>query len=246
MFLAWVEKLAYRKSDVIIGTMPNLKEHVASVSKTNVPVHCIPMGVPSSSYLTQEPLKPDFKDKYFAKDTFKVMHAGTIGITNALGTFLKTAEALQSDPRFEFFLVGDGPLKKEYQEKYSHLSNLIFVPKVNKKQVQSVLACSDIVYFSVFPSKVWDYGQSLNKVVDYMHSGKPIIASYSGYPSMINEAGCGSFVPSNDVDVLINELCRYAEMPREDLVSIGQKGKTWIEKNRSYQQLASDLANILR
>ena len=40
-------------------------------------------------------------------------------------------------------------------------------------------------------SKVWDYGQSMNKIVDYMMAGKPVVASYSGYPSMLNEAGSG-------------------------------------------------------
>ncbi len=34
----------------------------------------------------------------------------------------------------------------------------------------------------------------MNKVVEYMLAGKPIIASYTGYPSMINEAECGYFV----------------------------------------------------
>lgn len=66
--------------------------------------------------------------------------------------------------------------------------NLIFAPKVQKQMVQSVLARCDLVYFSVHVSTVWRFGQSLNKVIDYMLSGKPIIASYTGYPSMINEA----------------------------------------------------------
>lgn len=243
--LAWVEKLAYRKSDAIIGTMPNLKEHVDSVIDTNTTVYCIPMGVPPVSNRIQESLDESFKSQYFSQETFKVVHAGTVGITNALDTLFEAAEKLKLDSRFEFFIVGDGPLKKNYQAQFAHLTNVTFVPKVKKTQVQAVLNFCDVVYFSVFPSKVWNYGQSLNKVVDYMLSGKPIVASYSGYPSMIDEAGCGSFVAANNVGALVQILQRYEKMSVAQRSAIGERGKVWIEENRSYPKLASELAKII-
>ena len=61
---------------------------------------------------------------------------------------------------------------------------------------------ADVVYFSTFPSAVWNYGQSLNKIVDYMLAGKPIIGSYSGFYSMINEAKCGYLVEANNSEAL--------------------------------------------
>ena len=72
------------------------------------------------------------------------------------------------------------------------MTNISFAPKVKKAQVQSVLRHCDVLYFSVEDSKVWRYGQSLNKLIDYMHARKArLSASYSGYPSMLNEAQCG-------------------------------------------------------
>ena len=41
--------------------------------------------------------------------------------------------------------------------------------------VQSVLSRCDLLYFSVHVSTVWKYGQSLNKVIDYMLAGKPVV-----------------------------------------------------------------------
>ena len=90
-------------------------------------------------------------------------------------------------------MVGDGHLKQAYIELTHDLKNVRFAPKVPQNQVQSILKEADIVYFSTFPSSVWNYGQSLNKIVDYMLAGKPIIGSYSGFPSMINEAECEVF-----------------------------------------------------
>ncbi len=78
-----------------------------------------------------------------------------------------------------------------------------------------------------------------------MNSGKPIVASFSGYPSMINEAGCGSFVPAGDVAALENEIQWYSEMSPNEREVLGQRGKTWLLKNRRYDQLASEYLEII-
>ncbi|HQO17517.1 MAG TPA: glycosyltransferase, partial [Methylotenera sp.] len=114
-----------------------------------------------------------------------------------------------------------------------------------KNMVQSVLAHSDLLYFSVYKSKVWSYGQSLNKVIDYMLSNKPIVASFSGYPSMINEAGCGTYVPAEDAASLVNEIKRYFSMSVEERNQIGARGKAWLLENRSYKKLANEYISFL-
>jgi glycosyltransferase involved in cell wall biosynthesis len=245
LLLSLIEKAAYRYSDAIIGTMPNLVQHVRAVSGSEKPVYCIPMGVSESHMVRQESLPVGYKEKYLSSSKIKVVHAGTIGTTNALEVFFEAASVLSDNEFIEFIVVGDGALKDKYVEKYSCLGNIIFAPKVSRDQVQSVLAECDIVYFSVFPSKVWDYGQSLNKVIDYMLSGKPIVASYSGYTSMINEANCGSFVPSGDVLALTMELERYAAMSEAERLEIGLRGRDWIIDQRPYGKLARAFSDIV-
>ena len=132
-------------------------------------------------------------------------------IINALDAFFECAHLMADVPFVHFLVIGDGDLRENYQLKYQGLQNLSFVPKIPKSMVQHALSLCDILYFSVFNSRVWDFGQSLNKVVDYMLAGKPIVASYSGFPSMINEARCGSFVHAGDALALRDELLTYAE-----------------------------------
>jgi glycosyltransferase involved in cell wall biosynthesis len=111
--------------------------------------------------------------------------------------------------------------------------------------VQAVLAKFDLLYFSTHMSRRWRYGQSLNKIVDYMLSGKPIVASYSGYPSMINEAGAGTYVESDDISALGAEIIRYLALPSSERQDIGARGRDWIIANRSYQTLAKGYLSIL-
>ncbi|EGR1094115.1 glycosyltransferase WbuB [Vibrio cholerae] len=245
LFLSLIEKMGYKYSDAIIGTMPNLAEHVANVCKTSKPVYCIPMGFSEEQLYNQCNIDEDYYLKYLSSEKFKIVHAGTIGITNALDVFFKTAEKLVSNDEIEFIIVGDGPLKSFYFSKYGHLSNVVFAPKVNKDQVQAVLSHCDLVYFSVFPSKVWEYGQSLNKVIDYMLSGKPILASYYGYPSMINEAECGYFVPSGDSDSLKDKIVELSQMPKSLRNELGQRGRDWLFTNRTYKHLSIQFSKIL-
>jgi glycosyltransferase involved in cell wall biosynthesis len=243
--LALIEYLGYRYADAIVGTMPNLGEHVAKILGYARPVACIPMGIDASMLAEIMDVPGDYTERYLPKGKFIVAHAGTIGITNALDTFLDCAESLNENPEIHFLVVGDGDLRAHYQAKYGHLKNLTFAPKVPKQMVQSVLAKCDLLYFSVHDSKVWNYGQSLNKIVDYMLAGKPIVASYSGYPSMINEADCGMFIPVCDVNALSLAVVRYAAMDEADRNEAGRRGRDWIVNHRDYRILAQKYLEVL-
>jgi glycosyltransferase involved in cell wall biosynthesis len=243
--LGFIERLAYRYADAVVGTMPNLGEHVAAMLGRPKTTHCIPMGVDEALLAPGDALPVDYVETYIPRDKFIVTHAGTIGITNALDTLLDCAELMRDDPRIHFLVVGEGDLRAHYQRKYAHLPNLTFAPRVPKQMVQAVLSRCDLLYFSVHVSTVWKYGQSLNKVIDYMLAGKPVVASYTGYPSMINEADCGTYVPAGDIEALRREVQRYAAMEVSQREAIGRRGREWILAHRRYETLAKNYLDIL-
>lgn len=246
MALSLLERWAYSVSDLIIGTMPNMKAHVSSINATEASkVICIPIGTPDdtlnpffSSYIPETPQK---------KHQFVMGYVGTVGKTNALDTLFTALESIDLvQHNIEFHVVGDGPMLEHYVERYSHIDNLLFVGHVGKETVAEVISGFDVVYFSTFKSRVWEYGQSLNKLVDYMLAGKPILGSYSGFPSMINEAECGWFVPAEDHIALAEKIVALSAFDKDALVKIGERGSKWIRENRRYSLLASDLLNHLK
>lgn len=242
--LRLIERLGYRSADVIVGTMPNLEEHVAQVLGRRRVVHCIPMGIDETFLTNCLPLKPAYEAKYIPQGKFIVCYAGSIGISNALDTLLACARTLQGRSDIHFLIVGKGDLKVKYQDICADLPNITFAPAVEKAMVQSVLARGDLLYFSTHISNVWKYGQSLNKLIDYMLAGKPIVASYTGFPSMIDEAGGGSFVPAGDVAALRHEIQRYADMPEEQRLKMGTASRNWLLCNRRYEKLAADYLKL--
>ncbi|WP_086482147.1 glycosyltransferase family 4 protein [Oceanospirillum sanctuarii] len=245
IFLSWLERLGYEKADKVVGTMPNLGLHIENVTGKHIEAACIPQGVDDSLLDRPEPLSEEYVNKYFPKDKFIVCHAGSIGADNALETFFACARAMQNREDIHFLMVGDGYLKEHFQSENADLDNLTFAPRVEKKQVQSVLSYVDVVYFAVNTSPLWAYGQSLNKVIDYMLSGKPVLASYTGYSSMINEADCGLFVPAEDVEALSVAVDRFSKMPEGELNDMGRRGREWILSNRRYDTLASQYLEVI-
>ena len=242
--LQFIEWLGYKFSDEIVGTMPKLDLHVEKILGSKKNVTCIPMGVSEELLNQKNEILPECFNSFFPRDKFIVTYAGSIGIDNALDTLFESVRKLSSYKKIIFVIAGKGDLLESYKEKCSSLENVKFLGNVDIKYIQSILKRSSILYFAAHPTKVLEYGQSLNKIIDYMFSGTPIIASYSGYPSMINEAKCGLFVPAGDSKALTNKLVELSGHSASELDEMGMKGKNWILKNRQYSLLASDYQQI--
>lgn len=240
--LAVVERLGYRRSDLIVGTMPALDRHVREVLGEERDVRCVPMGFSTRVEDTAGEGPPPSRS---AEGELVVGYAGTVGVTNALEVLLDAARLLRDEPSIRFRVIGDGPLLAGLKETYADLDSVTYVPKVPKDEVRVELHQCDLLYLSTYPSRVWEFGQSLNKLVDYMLSGRPVLASYDGFPSMVDEAGCGSFVPAGDPAAVAAEIRRYCAMSIAERDRMGRAGRSWILEHRSYEQLAADYLEVL-
>ena len=246
LLLSWVEKLGYRKSNIVVGTLPNLKEHVNNILKDKREVYSIPQGVDVELFQNPVGLSEEYNNKYIPKNKFIVGYAGTIGKSNALDTLVNVAEKLKDNDEIHFLLVGDGDYREELMERSSELDNVTFAPKVKKAQVQSVIKYCDVLYDSVIDSKLYDYGLSRNKWIDYMFAGKPMLVSFKGFKSMINEAGNGYFVQPENEKELMDKIIELYHLPNEELKEMGQRGKNWLLENRTFDKLAEKYLKIIK
>lgn len=230
-FLSKIEKLGYKKADLIVGTMPNLNEHVQQTIKSPFKFAYLPMGFDT------ENLNIAHRDWDIPKNKFIVGYAGTIGNANQLDDMLKAAEILK-DSNIVFAILGDGPLKETLRKKYGHLDNIIWYPAVEKKEVFSFLDKCDVLVNTWKNVPIYKYGVSPNKWIDYMYAAKPIIVAYSGYPCIINEAECGEFVEAENPKALAYAIEKYSKKDKNELNSIGQKGREYLINNLNYDRLA--------
>lgn len=242
ILLTWIEKFGYQKANIIVGTMPNLVEHVENtIGKTNK-CFTIPQGYSPDFYNNQEILEQSYIDKFIPKDKFIVAYAGTINSNNPIDVLIEAARILKNDSIF-FLIVGDGNRREALIEKSNDLPNVIFAPSIPKSKVNHLLNLTSVCFDS-FSSDLAKYGLSRNKWIDYMYAGKPIICSYSGYRSMINESDSGSFIEYNNSELLADEILKYAKMDTFELAAKGRRAHEYIVNNRSFEELANNYLKL--
>jgi glycosyltransferase involved in cell wall biosynthesis len=240
--LSKIEKFGYKKADVIVGTIPNLKEHVEDVIGRTEKCFCVPQGINLDFYSEQEKLSDEYINNFIPKDKFIVIYAGTINTNNPLEVIINAAKSLQ-ESNVHFLIVGEGNQKSSLMEKAKNISNVSFPPSVKKNQVNHLLSFSSVCFDS-FSSSLARFGLSRNKWIDYMYAGKPIICSYSGFQSMINECDAGSFVPYNDEKALAAEILKYLNCSKEEMETMGKRAKDFIVENRTFAILAKKYLSL--
>jgi len=238
IYLSWLEKFGYKKSNLIVGTMPNLIEHVRVNCKISTKCICIPQGLSINFYTNDQiELDPDYIISHIPSNKFIVCYAGTLNINNPLEALIRAAEILKNDTHIHFIILGEGNLKKHYVETTKNFLNISFPPTIHKNQVNAFLKNVDICYDS-FDSKLAKFGLSRNKWIDYMFASKPIVCSYDGYQSMINEADCGTFVKYNDSNALAEVIKSFSSLSKVDIENIGIRGKKYLLENRTFENLS--------
>ncbi len=244
-FLAWVEKKAYENADYIVGTMPRLDLHIKEVIDKPFRFKHIGQGVDPEFFDNLEPLPLEIENM-IPKDKFIVGFAGGFNLAYKLEQFVDVARILKERGMDDIVLVfmGDGPEKEKVMEKAKDLDNMIFLPRVTKKQVISFLTKCDVLVNSFRDRRIYKYGISPNKWIDYLYSARPIIMSCSCDTDIIAEVGCGELVPAERPDLIAEKIIEYYHKPKEELEEMGRKGREYLLKNMNYDVLSDKYISI--
>jgi glycosyltransferase involved in cell wall biosynthesis len=243
--LKWIERFGYKNADHITATMPRADLHIKEVLNQPFQFTCIPQGINLDFFNNLQILEKKFLEEHIPSNKFIIGYAGTLGKANGLETIIETFKDLAgTHPQLHLVLLGDGPLKERLTVLAAGAANITFVPKVNRAFVNSFLQQCNLLYDSVKAVPLYRFGSSQNKWMDYMYSGKPMLVSYTGFLSLINEAGCGIAVPSEDKQALKDAIIGFNQMDAGKLTEMGLKGKEFVLKHRSFDKLAENYLEL--
>jgi glycosyltransferase involved in cell wall biosynthesis len=248
ILLGWFEKFGYKHADHIVATMPKADIHIRKRIKQEFNFTCIPQGIDlnllnGNTNLTEEEIK-----EFFLEKKFVVGYAGALGRANSLETLIETARHINKRliNDIHFILVGDGNAKQDLMKLAKGLKNVSFMPRIPKIKVQGFLQNCDLLYASAKQVPLYNYGISLNKLMDYMLSAKPIVFAFSGYDSLISESGCGSVIPAGDAAKLEDAILTYYYMDKDEREKTGRKGRDYIMNHRTFNVLAGQYQYIFQ
>lgn len=242
-FLAWVEKLGYKKADHIVSLLVNTDKHIEKVlNNRNFKYTWVSNGFDSNITKDLEPISNDMQNKI--PNDFVVGYAGSLGIANAMHYIIEAIKLLK-DKNVYLCIVGKGNEEQKLKKIAEGYDNIIFFDKIPKNQVQSFLSNCSILYLGIQNLPLYRYGISMNKTFDYMFAEKPILLS-APTDNIIEVANCGKVVKPDNIKMLCNNILMFKKMSEEERSNMGKRGKTHLLNHFTYEKLANDYIVIFK
>ena len=243
ILLGYIEKLGYNSADAIVGSMPNLKEHVENVVKRQKNVYYIPQGVDINNELSTN---FNIGLPSNIEDSFSIIYAGTIGLANKIDDIINVARQLQLKAiNVHIYILGNGPLKSFYIEEAKSLKNITFLDSISSQDVAQFLSNFDLLMLTWSDLPIYRFGVSPNKVIDYMKSGRPILMSYSGYPSLYELEKYCFLTEAENTEAITSKIIEIKSKSKIELDLMGKKAREILHKYHNYDTLSDKYIDIM-
>lgn len=245
------ENDAYRFADAVVSLLPKADRHMVEHGMDPRKFYPLPNGIDVEQWeKSTEKIPVEHHNlilRLKSEGKFLVGYAGTHGIANAL-EYLIDAAALLNDEPVAFVLVGKGPerdnLIRQAEEK--NLTNIYFLPVVNKKAIPDFLSKMDGLYIGWRRSPLYRFGVSPNKLLDYLMAGRPIIHGIEAGNDLVAEAHAGISIEPENPQEVARAVMELRNLPKTELENMGQNGQRFVVETHDYRVLSDKFINIMK
>lgn len=208
------EKWIYQKADSIIMTWEGGIEYIIDQGWENEielkKINHISNGVVIDTFdKNSEQYKLTDSD-LDCNDYKNIVYAGSIRKVNNIGMLLDAAKIIQNqgkeDIRFLIFGSGDESESLKRRCERENIDNVIFKGRVEKKYVPSILKKSYINILHNSSTSLDKYGQSQNKLFEYLAAGNCIVQTYTTGYSICNKFKCGISAPVQNAEEIAKAI----------------------------------------
>jgi glycosyltransferase involved in cell wall biosynthesis len=243
--LQHAEDKAYREADVVVSILPHTRPYMVERGLRPTKFVHIPNGIPASRMLgtAEAPELPPQVSRLIeserAKGRFLIGFAGGLNLNMALETLVAAASSLSADG-VSFLVAGDGSRAGLLRElvNAAQLENFHLLGRIPKSAVQLFLSRMDALAIPWHRNPLYRYGQSPNKVFDYMLAGKPILQANDASNDLIAEAGCGLTVEPENPAAFADAVKRLRALPEDERRGLGESGRRFVVANHDCAVLA--------
>ena len=202
------EKWIYKKADSIIMTWEGGKEYIINQGWENKidlkKINHINNGVVIDTF-DKNSKENQLIDLDLDNNNYKnVVYAGSVRQVNNLGMLLDAAKIIRNkgykDIRFLIYGSGDESEKLKKRCVDENIDNVLFKGKVEKKFVPSILKRAYINILHNSSTSLDKYGQSQNKLFEYLAAGKCIVQTYKTGYSICEKYECGISAPTQSAE----------------------------------------------
>jgi glycosyltransferase involved in cell wall biosynthesis len=242
------EDFACKHADRIISILPLANRHLETRGMAFEKFVHVPNGINIDEWKNNAVELPPEHQTFFKEHqgSFFVGYAGSFGLANALHYLISAAPMLQ-DKKIVFVLIGQGAEKTNLIRltKKLKVDNVFFLPTISKISIPLCLNNFDCLIMTARRSKLCQYGISLNKIFDYMMSGRPIINAIEAGNDPVKEAGCGLSVEAENPEAIAKGIVKIYNMTEEERRHMGEKGKKYVLEHNAYPVLAASFLQAI-
>ena len=177
---------------------------------------------------------------------FIVGFAGAHGIANSLYAAVDAVAPL-AEQDVVFVLTGTGTEKRKLiaYAKERQVSNVYFLPAVNKQVIPNLLSKMDVLYIGLQRESLFRFGISPNKLFDYMMAGKPVIQAIDAGNNIVADANCGLCAEPDNREEIGRAIMTLKGMTPSEREQLGQNGKAYVFANHTYGVLAERFLKVM-
>jgi len=238
-----IERMAYRRAALVSTITEGMRQRIIKklgCEKCSDPkkVVLFPPRADASLYSVRdgsarEEMRAAFRERHGLQGKFIVSHSGNMGVKQGLEVILGAAELSRRRPEIHYLIVGDGAMRPalEEQARAHSLDNVLFLPLLEHREFQQMLAATDIALITqqrvvsniVFPSKT----------VTLLCAGCPVIASVNSESEVglaLLRSQAGEVVEPENPEALFEAIDRLSQSP-EMLARMSAYGRQYAEEN---------------
>lgn len=190
------EKWIYKNSDQIVMTWEGGQDYIFDRKWEK------DIDVKKIKHISNGVLLEDFdnnlekyKSEVLESGNYNFVYAGSIRKVNNLELLIDAAKIIQSKGYNDIKIViyGDGNERKMLEKKCDNekIYNVYFKGNVSKQEVPYILSESYMNILHNTSTSLDKYGQSQNKLFEYLASGRPILQTYNSEYNVVTKYDCG-------------------------------------------------------
>lgn len=196
MFLYRVERSIYKRADAVVFTMQGGKQYIIDKKWTDVvdlrKVFYINNGVDLSQF-DENVIRHCVHDCDLSNsEQLNFVYTGSVRKVNELRSLIDVFSAVRFD-NAKLLIWGSGNEKQNLEEYCNSkgITNVVFKGYVQKEKIPSIVTQSYMNVLHNVSLDVHKYGMSMNKLFEYLASGKPVFATSDYGYNIIDNYDCG-------------------------------------------------------
>ena len=240
-----LERFVYARSAMIVSISEWFARTIVARGVPREKVTVIPNFVDAELYRPL-PRQNPFARAHGLAESFTVLYAGNLGLSQDWDSVLHAAEQLRTKPIL-FALVGDGARRAwlETEVERRRLANVRLLGYQSRELMPEINASSDV---GTIPMKHTSTSDTFpSKIYTIMACGKPVVVSAdpdSELAWLVQEAACGQVVLPEDPVAYTDAIAR-AFADRQGLAGAGARGREFVARRYSKEIVGEAYARLV-